>query len=249
MNTAGVNPFTGAQAPAQGQSYNPFSSLDQTQAGTGEQYAQSALGYYGANGMPGYSNQAWDQFQAQTPADMSPYYNNAVNQTNNTLNQQLAARGMYGSSAGVGQIANADTNLRSQEAKDNAEYQLQRGQLAGSLGSSADQNQLAWTKGLGDIANNAQELQMKRGQNVFGDQMLMSGQLSGLEGSAYDQMFNADQQNLDSTLSALGVNASNNASASQGKYNQFQQQQQADTKAQDDLMLKVAMMAGGAAGL
>lgn len=238
-----VQPSTAYQPQAaQAPQYNPFGSLDQTTPGMGEQYANSALSYYGANGMPGRSSQAYDSFMGSTPADMSPYYDNAVNHAQNDINTQLAARGMYGSSAGVGQIANATTNLRAQEAKDNAQYGLSRAQLGGSLASTADQNQLAWTSGLGDLAFRGQTGQMQRGQNVFNDQMMMSGQLAGMEGNAYDQMFNSDQQNLDNTMSALGVNAGNNLSQSTSDANAQANRQAQANKDMDAFYMEMAKM-------
>lgn len=222
-------------------------NIDQSQPGMGENYAGAALGYYGANGMPGRSAQAYNQFQSSNPGDIGAYYNNAVNQTNNTLNQQMAARGMYGSSAALGQLSNADTNLYAQQAKDQANYNLQRGQLAGQLAGSADQNELAWTSGLGNLAFQGQNAGMQRGQNIFADQMAMSGQLAGMEGNAYDQMFGADQQNLDNTFGALGVSTGNNLSQAQGAYNQQQGQNQQSQKAIDDFEQKLLMMGLGAA--
>jgi hypothetical protein len=213
----------------------------------GENYTASALQYYGENGMPGRSGQVYDQFMSSVPQDMSPYYDNAVNHAQNDINQQLAARGMYGSSAGIGQISNATTNLRAQQAKDNAQYGLNRAQLAGSLGSTADQNQLAWTSGLGDLAFRGQAGQMQRGQNVFQDQMMLSGQLAGMEGNAYDQMFNADQSNLDNSMQALGVNVSNNLSEQSSDANASRNDAAQRQKEQDAFMMDLAKIGLAAA--
>jgi len=237
-------PANGLTAPQQ-----TNMNIDQSQPGMGEQYANSALQYYAQNGMPGYSAEAYQQFQASQPADMSAYYQNAVNQTNNTLNQQMAARGMYGSSAALGQLSNADTNLYAQQAKDQAEYGLRRSQLAGQLGSAADQNQLSWTTGLGNLANQGQQLGMQRGQNIFADQMALSGQLAGIEGNTYDKMFDADQLNLDNTFGALGANATNQTNSAQGAYNDYRNEDAQNQKFWSDLWEKAATSGISLAGL
>jgi hypothetical protein len=140
--------------------------------GAGENVANSYLSYYGQNGTPTTSNRAEEAYQSfnhSTPANMDPYYNNAERNATNDINKQMAARGQFGSSNAVGQISNATTNLRAQQAKDEASYGLQRAGLKGTLGSGADSSSLAsstndlnWMSGLTGLAFNAQKEGMAR---------------------------------------------------------------------------------------
>ena len=180
--------------------------------GAGENYANSALNYYGAGNTPGTTQntqQAYQQFQNSTPADTSSYYDNAVRQSNNDLNTQMAARGQYGSSNAVGQLSNADTNLRAQQANANAQYGLQRASTAGSLASGADassataaNNQLAWTQGLGNLALQGQEAGQNRFQQNYDNTMGMANQISGLEGNSYNNEFNNDSSDMSNAINA-----------------------------------------------
>jgi|GEM_PF-4977575 len=174
---------------------------DLSQPGAAEQYfgqnqgqfnAPNALSqYWGgvsgqfANPQGNNANQAYQQFQASQPQDMSSYYDNAVSSTNADLSKQAAAQGLSGSSAAMGQIATADQTLRGQEAQANAQYGLQRGQLGGQLAGQADQStaqtlglggQLAGntasqglqglTAGMGAASNAEQALQQRQGQYI-----------------------------------------------------------------------------------
>jgi hypothetical protein len=134
-------------------------------------YWNGVAGKYQSGG-PGVSNraeEAYQQFQGTQPANMSPYYDRQVQTGTNDINRQLASRGMYGSTVGMNQLGNSIGGIRAQQAKDEAGYQLQRGQLAGTLGAGADlssrgqaQSQLDWTKGLGDLAHTADADQLAR---------------------------------------------------------------------------------------
>src|ERR1700748_3093785 len=70
--------------------------------GVGENVAGSLLSYYGQNGTPSPTNNAADaysSFRDSTPANMNPYYDNAVRNADNDINRQMAARGQFGSSS------------------------------------------------------------------------------------------------------------------------------------------------------
>lgn len=189
--------------------------------GAGENYADSALGYYGAGNIPQASQnaqQAYSSFASSVPVDTSSYYNNAVRNTNNDLNRQMAARGQFGSSNAVGQLSNADTNIRAQQAHDEAQYGLQRAQLGGSLASGADQssvaasqNQLGWTQGLGSLAFQDQNTGQNRFQQNFNNTMGMADTMSGLEGSTYNAEFGNDASNMANAIDATtGANVQAN---------------------------------------
>lgn len=174
----------------------PFQSsgVDLTKQGKGENYADSILQHYQQVGVPGVGNNAqsvFDQYQRSQPQDMSAYYNNAERLQDNDINKQMAARGQYGSSSAIGQIAAADTNLRAQQARDEAQYGLQRYGVAGSLAGAADTQgntangiQFQWTKGLNDIANNDQQAGQDRNQQLWTNNLNLANIQSGIVGNA-----------------------------------------------------------------
>lgn len=108
---------------------------------------------------------AWNSFQSSVPADMSSYYDQSVKNTNKDINNQMAARGLYNSSAATNAIGTADANIRAQQAKDEAQYGLSRAGLGGQLASSADtssrgasQDMLSWLSRGGELADQLQGL-------------------------------------------------------------------------------------------
>lgn len=206
-------------------------------------YAADTLGWYGNGNTPGVSNNAqgaYDQFQGQTPADMSSYYANAGRQATEGIDKAMAARGMYGSSGANDQISEALTNLAADRAKNEAQYGLSRAGTAGSLGSAADSssrgasaNEQSWMQGLGGIAAQgdtaglsslvagqnaslgAQGAQTTRGQNMFNNQMGYGNAISGVEGQDYNNMFTGDQsliQGMTNGLVGIGAEGVNQAS-------------------------------------
>ncbi len=207
--------------------------------GAGESYASAALGYYGAGNVPGVSNNQqqnydkYQQFQLSAPADMSSYYDNAQRLQDNALNTQMAARGSFGSSNAIGQLSAADTNLRAQQARDQAQYGLQRDalgmqqyQLGGSLAGGADQqsnnasrNQLDWTQGLGNLAFQGQQAGLQRYEQGNQDAMQAAGVLSGLEGANYGQQTQNDQSLMDSAMNAQNGALTNNSANLQNDFN------------------------------
>lgn len=163
-----------AAAPAQ-----PFASsgIDLTKEGKGESYADSVLQHYNEKGVPTASNEAkttLDSFRATQPQDMSPYYDYASKLTSAKIDNAMSARGSYGSSNATGQIGAAEMALRAQQAKDTAQYGLDRyaqeGNLAGSSDASSARNnalEFSWAKGLTDLATGAQTAGQDRNQQLF----------------------------------------------------------------------------------
>jgi hypothetical protein len=116
------------------------------------------LGHTGnANALHG----VFDEWQG-TSANMDPYYDNAVRRSLESVNQNAAARGVYGSSAAIDSGTEATTNLRAQQARDEAQYGLDRLELGGSLAGDLEQNQLDWFGQAGDIATSAEEAEVAR---------------------------------------------------------------------------------------
>jgi hypothetical protein len=138
----------GAAESFYGQNQNQFTNPNALQ-----QYWSSV----GSNfNNPGKNNSqaVFNQFQSTAPPDTSSYYNNAVLNANSDISKAMAAQGLTGSSAALGQMSAADQNLRAQQANANASYALQRGQLQGQFAGQADQTTLANLMGGGTIAGN-----------------------------------------------------------------------------------------------
>lgn len=133
---------------------------------------------------PDANAQAWERFQAQGPLrnnaqaeydafggrrpniaaepGFGSYYDNAQKNVVNALNTQLGARGAYGSSVGLGQIGKSVTDLRADQAKNEADYNLKRlaeqrnwDELGGTLARNADLSGQTNLSTMGTLANNA----------------------------------------------------------------------------------------------
>lgn len=102
---------------------------------------------------------------------LDPYYQRAAGRLTEGLNQQSAARGMFGSSQAMDQLSEGLGGLAAQQANREADYALQRlgeqrawEQLGGSLAGQADansransQNELGWLTGMGGLAGQADQ--------------------------------------------------------------------------------------------
>lgn len=153
------------------------------QRGIGENYAGSQLQKY-QNGTPQTTNLSANQYQNALAADpnLAPdagfgqYYQNAEANAAAGINAQMAARGLYGSSAATGQLAQMYQGMEGDRANREAQYNLARaaenrgwqglfGQLAGQSDTMSGQqshNQLAWMQGLGGLANQGEALGLQR---------------------------------------------------------------------------------------
>lgn len=225
--TGGYNSPTTA-AGAQQPSFAP-SVGDGNMPGMGENVSASLLGHYADAGIPqntNYAAQQYGQFAQSTPADMSSYYNNASRNMQNTINTQMAARGSYGSSNAVGQIGNAETNLRAQQAKDEAGYGLQRAQLGGSLAGAADSSgransadELNWVGGISDLAFKNQREEAAR-YEMGNQDLLNAGNIgAGIDRSTGDAQMEADRDLMIQTLMQQGMSYSDAATAANNRVN------------------------------
>lgn len=128
--------------------------------------------------------QAYQEFQQRRPdlasdPGLDPYYQNAQRKALEGINQNAAARGVYGSSAAMDMGNEAITNLRAEQANREADYNLQRmaeqrgweglgGQLAGQQSAS----QLGWAQGMGNLGLGAEGMDLARQQgagSLYGD--------------------------------------------------------------------------------
>lgn len=77
------------------------------------------------------------------PADFSGYYDHARTLTQGALNDQMAARGAYNSSAAMNSIGNAVADISAQEAGRRSDYDLSVAGLRNNLAGQIDSNALA----------------------------------------------------------------------------------------------------------
>jgi hypothetical protein len=185
-----------------GQAQSQLSSLNQSGPGAGESYYannagtwqspsfgevnnQGLVGQYSSpNARPKTtqnSNTWFQQYQGNMPNVASEpgfgaYFDNAKNRAAESINQAMAARGAYGSSAANDQTARAFTDLEGQRALKEADYNLQRlgeqrawqglgGQLAGQADTNAlnqNQNERQWAQLLSQFGLDASQLGLQR---------------------------------------------------------------------------------------
>jgi hypothetical protein len=162
-----------------------------------QRFAGGALNTFGAGGGPTSNNQQanYNQFEANKPniaqdPGLDPYYSNAIRQGNENIDKTMAARGLYGSSAANDATQEMTTNLRADQAKNEAQYNLQRlGEqrnwegLGGNLAQGAD------TQSLGQSANQrgwvGQQGTLQQAGDMTGTQR--AGMLGSLAGGADTQ--------------------------------------------------------------
>ena len=165
---------------------------------------------------------------------LTPYYANAKRRASESINSAAASRGTYGSSAALGQLGEAYTNLDAEQANREADYALklaeaQRqwlglgGQIAGQAGSQG-QGRLgqaagiagaAQAAGLGRLgqgfnaATAAQESRRQRGQDYLNNVMGYGGAVGGVVGEGYKGIISGDRDLIDAAIAmdtGLGAN-------------------------------------------
>lgn len=171
----------------------------------------------GAKALPNNAQGAYSQFQGQTPADTSSYYDNAARKATASVQDAAAASGQLGSTTALSRVGDVNANIRGQEAKENAGYGLARAGLAGQLAQGADtsgargsQDQLAWTTGLGNLALGSDQANLARLTGLGGLAMgadagnlaLLNAGMSGALGA--QGMLNTRGQNYFGNNLAMG---------------------------------------------
>lgn len=202
----------GAVGTPPGKSVGPLNG-----PGLGETYGQSHLGGYD-------TPTALENFANQQLAGDNPYYQRLMQQQNDTINQQMAARGNYNSGGALTALGNADAALNAQQFKD-------MGDLLGQS-SALGLNRL----GAGiNAAEGIQNQQDNRLQQQFNNEMGISQLASGLYGGFYGQ---GGAQSGDAAMA--GINAGANAASLAG--------QQTNTQSNYAMQLFKMMMGGGGFG-
>jgi len=177
--------------------------------GVGEQKQQENVDFFGnpsrsASALPGlqgslakpgsseaffakYGTQATDPSAvAGVTQDLNPYYDFARMKATSDLNDQLAARGGYGSSAGIGMIGNTLAQLGAEQANREADFQLDRAgklddsrfrglELGGSLADKSQLHKEARDAALFEAAGQVDRTELDRIQEEF-DQAYQSQQ-------------------------------------------------------------------------
>ena len=110
------------------------------------------------------ANQYFQQYQNQIGQDpgLGAYYDRAKARTAATMNQQLASRGAYGNSVGIGLVGEAVAGLDAQRAKEEADYMLAQQDLGGLLAGQAGKSMMDWTGQLSDISLGGDRAAMER---------------------------------------------------------------------------------------
>jgi hypothetical protein len=146
-----------------------------------------------------FSEEAYKSFQERSPQDLSAYFDEAQRTASEDLNKQFGSRGMFGSSANLGMQAEMSGGIRAQQAKAQAEHDLQRAKAAGDLAGQADAqerlasaDELNWTTGMGNLAFGAGSAQMARKQADLAakmgvDQADLSKMMAGLSAAELAQ--------------------------------------------------------------
>lgn len=171
--------------PGAGESYYANNSGAWQSPSFGEVNNQGLVGQYSdPNSRPATtqnSNSWFQQYQGAVPnistePGFGAYFDNAKNRAAESINQAMAARGAYGSSAANDQTARAFTDLEGQRALKEADYNLQRlgeqrawqglgGQLAGQADTNSlnqNQNERQWAQMLSQLGLDASSLGLQR---------------------------------------------------------------------------------------
>lgn len=220
----------GHQAPGSGGMTQAPEGFDFRSPGVGEQFFNQQQGAFAA---PGQGEQFWNQVQGkfnqpratqeqyeqfQGGPGFDAYYDRAKERTLGSMNDQLAARGVHGSSAGMDMIGQALTDLEAQRANREADYRLQEAQTGGQLAQAADAGRLADIGTFGNLAFGAQDalqgrtmqgmdaaaaaqgLHRQRGRDYMADLFRPASTAAGLQNQAFSGMIGGDQALLDSML-------------------------------------------------
>lgn len=255
----GGNPLTQAplsmdfMSPGVGEQWQQQNQQRFLQPSQSGQYFGQAMGQYGQGG-PG-NAQAWfDQFKKPDIAadpGLDPYYQRAAGRMTTDINNQLAARGQFGSSAGMQQLSEGLGGLNAEQANREAQYNLQRlGEqrawegLGGQLAGQADQGALSWLMGMGNLAGQAdssdlsrllagmnsaygaQGLARQRGQDFYNNLLGASLPMAGMAGDTYSDMLGTDASLMNNSLMMESGLAQ--AALNQSMYNQARQKADAE---------------------
>lgn len=170
------------------------------------------------------SGQYWNSLQGQSnvPKDMSAYYDRQYDKGSSRINDQMAARGMFGSSAALNQQGQFAADLGAQQAKDEAAYGLQSAglndQIMRGASGAAD---AATSNRYGQQLQTAQSVGQE-GLSRYGAGLQGAGQADNAGLGLYGQGLQGAQASdaaKTSRLGVLGQGAMNADTSRQGRTN------------------------------
>lgn len=187
------------------------------------------------------SARAYDNFQAEA-IDFDPHFDRMRERALGARNDQAAARGSYGTSATMGGLSDAILDIESQRAIQERQYNLEQAQVAGQLGSMADQSgraniglggQLAAQSDQSELANlgayqqaagQAQNAHRMRGRDYMSDIYTPTMMATQADQAAMQGMLGADNEYMDSIM-ALQLGAAGQGLAQSQYEDQYGQAQ------------------------
>lgn len=217
----GVDPNAFTKAP---------SSFDATSPGEYEQWQQNQQGQFmGPSagqtqnaGMQGYlgsqTNAQGVSNSLQAQPNFDAFYDRARERQAGGMNDQMAARGGYGSSAGMDMMMQGQSDLNAQQANREADYmQAHQGQRITAAGqadsanaaqrglgiqgaSAADASGLARLRAGGEAAATAQEFRQGRGDTFFNRERANRNDMANLVQPWLMGQIDADAQSFDSGM-------------------------------------------------
>lgn len=203
--------------------YSQTGAAEDFQKAQAQGLAQQGAGEQQWNATQGQMNTAGASEQLAQDPGLGAYYDRAKTRTAGDINNQLAARGSFGSSAGVQQIGDAMVGLEAERANREADYRkevagqadtqrMSRLGLAGELAQGAQGMGLDRTRLGGELAGEAQTQQMGRlgqGQDAAGqvDQFGLDQTMAGFEMAmgAQDQAEGRQQTGFDQQMAMAGA--------------------------------------------
>lgn len=204
LGFSATDPYAGQRTPATqaGMTVAP-TGWDFTSPGVAEQWQQQNQGRFLD---PTQQTQFFDQTKGTLSQNLDPFYDNAKRRALETLNTQMASRGLFNSSAAIGAGNEAITNLEAEKANREGQYGLQRAGLLGQLAQGADASTLAnLGAGMG-AAQGAQDVRRQRGQDYLSNVMGLAMPTAAMAGATYNQMIGSDLELMKDTMMAeLGL--------------------------------------------
>jgi hypothetical protein len=161
-----------------------------TSPGVFEQFQQNQQGRFtgptasqgfNAGAMQGFMGTPTQSMQLSQNPNFDAFYDRARERQAGSMNDQLAARGGYGSSAGLDMMMQGQADLNAQQANREADYlaqvagqadQARAAQMGLGLGAAgqADTTGLARLRAGGEAAGQAQQFREARGQTFFNNE-------------------------------------------------------------------------------
>lgn len=177
--------------------------FDMTGPGVAEQWQQQNQGRFLD---PTNQQKFYDETKGTLSQNLDPFYSNAERRATEAINQQMGSRGLFNSSAALGQNAEAIGNLEADKANREGQYGLQRAGLMGNLAGGADTSALANLGAGFGAAQAAEEAHRQRGQDYLSNLMGTAVPVMTAAGQNYGQMISGDEQLMrDAMMAELGL--------------------------------------------